>query len=330
MATIAASVLIGAALAGCGDVNGTEVPRTTEQSEGPELPQGWRWESFAGVQVGVPGDWDWTNASQRISQWCVGEGRREPLTPAVGRPGASTLVGCDAFDKDVPQEMLVQNTGEIVAFEPVVDQEKQREDAGDRLTVTKGGVRVIIQTSDEALRARIAETVHRVDVDAYGCPVDDPAARRPKERPDSVIDLADPEARGRVAWVSACRHTTVYPDRPSDLPTLVGSRRFDGAAAAALLDTLVAAAPGTGPNAPETCAVEWAYGDELIVLRLHLEGSDHDVHRVLVRYSGCDHHGSDDGTTRRVLTRDLMQALLGEGLDRPSSYSGEVADILAR
>jgi hypothetical protein len=124
-AAAAASCVVAVGLTGCGSAtradgggaqNGTWAPSTPARP----LPDAWRWESFGGVQVGVPGDWGWTNGSQRIGQWCV-DGRPAHLEPAVGRPGVSTQVGCGATDEGVPGELLVRRTGEIVAFEPVID-----------------------------------------------------------------------------------------------------------------------------------------------------------------------------------------------------------------
>ena len=332
------ALFAGTSMAGCGTIADADSPGVAGPSanrssdatamDGPVLPVGWRWESFAGAQVGVPGDWGWTNSSQRIGQWCVDEGRQTPLEPAVGRPGGSTLVGCSAFDKAVPQEMLVRNTGEIVAFEPDFAGAPEMKDAGDRLTVRTAGLSVIIQSRDEALRKRIAATVHQVDVDANGCPADDPVAQHPGQRPTPVIDLEDATARDGVAWVSACKYVISHPDHPLELPPLLGSRRFDGVAARDLLATLVAAAPGSGPNAPESCMREYSYGDELTVLLIHLDQPGQALQRVHVRYTGCDHHGTDDGTTRRILTRDFVQPLLGEGLGLPWGYSAEVDPIL--
>ena len=41
----------------------------------PALPAGWRWESYGGVQVGVPRFWGWDSAALRIDAWCVRDGQ---------------------------------------------------------------------------------------------------------------------------------------------------------------------------------------------------------------------------------------------------------------
>src|SRR5690349_9741816 len=51
----------------------------------PALPAGWRWESFGGLQVGVPGDWGWDSQALRLDAWCIKPGNHPP---AVARPGA--------------------------------------------------------------------------------------------------------------------------------------------------------------------------------------------------------------------------------------------------
>src|SRR3954465_15549674 len=60
-------------------------------SVSPTLPDGWRWESYRDVEVGVPADWGWGSGDQRLGQWCTNEKHPKPI---VGRPGVSTLVGC--------------------------------------------------------------------------------------------------------------------------------------------------------------------------------------------------------------------------------------------
>src|SRR5947209_6900926 len=67
----------------------------------PNLPAGWRWESYGGVQVGVPVDWGWGNGTQRLSQWCTAT-KDEIAKPIVGRPGRVTLVGCPGATKPGP------------------------------------------------------------------------------------------------------------------------------------------------------------------------------------------------------------------------------------
>jgi hypothetical protein len=311
-------------LAGCGEqtLGQQREQQTVTNRSSPDaetLPAGWRWETFGGAQVGVPDDWGWTNGSQRIGQWCVDTGRPRDLEPAVGRPGASTLVGCNT-DEGVPKETLTRHTGNIVAFESAALDRVP--DTGDRRTVVVGDAAVIIQTNDPTLRDRIAGTVHQITVDAAGCPVADPVAEDPSDRPMAAAELATITG---VRSVAACKYAVHRPEGAGRVPPLLASRTFAGPAATDLVHALVAAPVGGGPNAPEDCMPEYSYGDELLVLLIaHEEGTL----RVKVTYSGCDHNGIDDGTTMRRLTREAM-ASLNSGPLAVSSYSGVLRGILS-
>lgn len=287
-----------------------------ERSATPELPTGWRWESFGGVQVGVPGEFGWGNGSQRLGQWCIGEER----DPIVGRPGPSTLVGCPT-DPDVDPSTLLENTGPVVSLSTAArwDEDEPpapgRQQEGDRLTVVHEGVSVAIQASAE-LRERIAATIHGVDVDAYGCPAGSPFSADPARRPAPAVAV---ESLTGVAAVSVCRYAVTTPDGyPVGARPLISSSRVEGDHAASAVAAVVAAPAGGGPDAPEHCLPEYSYGDELIVLRID---SDHGTSEVVVRYSGCDHNGIDDGVTVRRLTAEAVSGLV-TGPHQVTSMSG--------
>src|SRR5689334_8641462 len=75
----------------------------------PKLPAGWRWESYGGVQVGVPGDWGWDNQAIRLEAWCIKPGNHPP---AVARPGSGVpLIGCGVGRTGPPGGYLIANTG---------------------------------------------------------------------------------------------------------------------------------------------------------------------------------------------------------------------------
>ena len=69
---------------------------------------------------------------------------------------------------------------------------------------------------------------------------------------------------------------------------------------------------GTGPDDTPSRCLPGDLGERLYVLRVHGSRRDQDV---IVRYAGCDHNGTDDGTTRRQLTADVVGPLL-TGSDR--------------
>ncbi|CAN5253487.1 hypothetical protein BH09ACT10_BH09ACT10_23380 [soil metagenome] len=72
------------------------------------LPEGWRWESYGNVEVGVPSSWGWGNGSQRLGQWCV---QKPDGKPVVGRPGVSSAAGCLADPAGPDPSSLIKNTG---------------------------------------------------------------------------------------------------------------------------------------------------------------------------------------------------------------------------
>lgn len=75
------------------------------------LPAGWRWESYGGIEVGVPAEFGYDNGSQRLGQWCVGQKRADAGSlPVVGRPRISTLAGCR-------ESVDVADTGPVVSLE---------------------------------------------------------------------------------------------------------------------------------------------------------------------------------------------------------------------
>ena len=296
------AVAVGLLVSGCSAPPDRAAPAPSASAVPSEagLPAGWRWESFGGVEVGVPAEWGWDNGSQRLQQYCVNRGGREPQ-PVVGRPGPTTMVLCAGGAR--PTE--VATTGTIVAFE-WTDQRGGIEHRGDRTTVRRNGVEVIVQAVGD-LRRRIVATIRTADPDRNGCPATRPAGARPAD-PVDVAALHD------VAVVAACRY------RIGGTYRLLSSLRLDGP------DTVraLAAAPrGGGPDEPESCSPEVSYGDEMLVLLLDRR------HEVVVRYSGCDHNGIDDGVTVRALTRAAVGPLLA-GPNRPWEFAGGTgkADVL--
>ncbi|RYU13932.1 hypothetical protein [Nocardioides iriomotensis] len=304
-------------LTGCG-------PRTSAGSDPAPVdqtaPEGWRWEAFRGVEVAVPGDWGWTNSGQRIGQWCVGERGDRDLSPAVGRPGVSTMVACPSEGDGPPPDTLTRNTGDVVAFEAAAG--ARPGDVGDRRTVVAGKVAVLVQTADPALRARIAETVRAVEVTSTGCPMDHPLAHDPGRRPEPGTGLAD---LVDVRSVTACKYAVDRPGDRTDLPPLTATRQFTGQSARDLVAALAAAPAGGGPNRPDSCLPEYAYGDEVLLLDIrHAEGVEH----VVVTYAGCDHNGIDDGTTVRRLTREAVRPLVDGPLAMLGGFSSQLHGIL--
>lgn len=315
-------VLACALLAGCGSGPSRTEPvgtGSTRPTEPVALPDDWRWESFGGVQVGVPGHWGWGNALQRTGQWCIST-PAEREEPIVGRPAGTTLVGCPAAEPGEPDPgTLLENTGTLVDLAWRLDEQPGVTHEGDRTTVVLlAGVAVVVQAEEE-LRERIVATVHVVagDRDAHGCPTTDPAWTDPGRRPHPPVDVTTLD---EVSEVSVCRYAVADPAArvPGDREPLVSSRRLTGAAAQDVVDAIAAAPPGGGPDNPGDCLPEYSYGDDLMVLHVTSTQGESIVH---VRYSGCDHNGFDDGVTVRGLTREAMQPLLA-GPNRLFGFSG--------
>jgi hypothetical protein len=265
------------------EVAGPPAPVTSPPGPAADLPAGWRWESYGGVQVGVPGDWGWADRGLRLDAWCIKPGPEQP--PVVARPGGPVpLIGCS------DGENLIKNTGWVVGFGKALPGEPEGvRDSGDRTTIRAAGVEVIVQAPAE-LRERIAATVHRVEIDAYGCPAGHPISTTKAWRPPAGPDIA---ALRDVTSLSACRYELHSPG------SIISSLRLDGDAARQALQGILRAPRGGGPDRPQDCLPEVAWGDEAIVLRVNSAAG---LTEITVRYASCVGHGFDDGGTVRALT----------------------------
>jgi hypothetical protein len=260
-----------------------------------ELPAGWRWESYGGLEVGVPGDWGWVDSSLRLDSWCVGAGG--PQKPAVGRASGIVLtIICpgDGMGGPVPEKMI-RNTGWVVAFGDAPGHADGVDHELDRSTVWLDGVEVAIQ-APALLRKLIAATIHRVRMDSSGCPVTHPIMGQPRLRPTPATAVTTLRA---VTTISACRYRLNTPDNGSAPPLLFSSLRLDGAAARAAVERIARLPLGGGPNHPDQCLPEYADGRYAIVLRVRSAAGPTEI---VLRYAGCDHNAFDDGVTVRTLT----------------------------
>jgi hypothetical protein len=280
----------------------------------PELPAGWRWESFGGVQVGVPGDWGWDSQALRLDAWCIKPGNHPP---AVARPGAPVpAIGCDTGQEGPPAGFLIANTGWTVGFDRT-DKVDGTDREGDRTTVRLDGVEVIIQAPEE-WRDRVAATIHRVKVDDAGCPTSHRISTGPDLRPTPPMDVA---TLRDVTSVSVCKYP--LPDGSSarlSSPRLLSSLRLDGATAADEIRLIAAAPVGHSLDTPADCAPETAHGDQVIVL---LVRSTTGTAEVTMRYAGCVQNGFDDGITVRELTKASVGPLVTGPNRVYGGFSGE-------
>lgn len=277
------------------DDTGATATATASEDSAPVLPDGWRWESFGGVQVGVPGDWDWGVTPSRLSDWCHLEDPEAPQS-AVTRPGSYATMECPG---GVINPGPITNTKDLVVFDWSTSPDREPDVRSERTTLQLNGVSVIVQ-GPEALREQIVGTVSVVDTDAHGCPSTHTITTDPAWRPSgpTISALTD------VSSVSVCRYALrpVPPANPNtSTASLISSLRLEGADAQNALAPLEEAPPGSGPNSPEACAEP--YGDQAIILRVTSAAGTSDV---VVRYSGCDHHGFDSGHDVRALTEEAL------------------------
>lgn len=308
-----AGLVLVAALAGCTSSDDAPDARpATATPTGYVLPDGWRWESYRDVEVGVPGTWKYTGSS-RVSENCALDPKAKP---AVGRPrDTASLVGCIGPTPKVDPGSLVAKAGSFVAFVPGTHAVLE---GGDRIVRIPDTVTQVVIQAEPALREQISATVHRlIDADHNGCAVHHPIADDPAWRPApaDVATLTDVDA------LRACRYTGLDP-APGAGPTLslFSSLRLEGSVARAVLARIATAPEGSGPNKPGSCADP--YGDEWMVLQA-LRG-DTVVGEIVVRYYGCEHNGFDDGVALRRLTSDAVTPIFAQP-NKPTGYIGTSA-----
>lgn len=315
--TVAVVVSVGIAV---GVVLAVRGPSAVPGGKGDDAMR-WRWESYRGIELRVPDRWE--NSSGAIGAgWCAANSTAERAAlGTVVRPGLVLTIGCSSPYPPVEQRRPA------VGFDSVRAVGIQHLDGGWVVQTRRmGGVFVTVFADDAQLRSRIFDSAHVVTgEDHYGCPPDHPASAgrdyRPRPAPGGLPDLGDVES------ISLCRYLRgdagVDHDHGAGAAILSASR-VTGTAARHILDAITSAPLGEGPNDPGNCLPEVAYGEELMILRIH-------THRrtaeVLVRYHGCDGHHVDDGTTVRRLTGDLLRSVL-TGPHTPSTLSGPVVRLL--
>lgn len=277
----------------------------------------WRWESYRGIELRVPAAWGY---GVRRADWCAGrpEGSSHESRPgAVGRPGVIMAVACPSPYPPLGQReqwVLLDRSGEAGKTE--LD--------GGWVAETRrvDSVFVTVFSNDAVLRAEILGSARlATGEDTYGCASVHESTIGRDFRPSTTAGGLP--AADEVESVSICRYARSDTATIDDKPILSASR-VTGDEATGIMAAIDAAPPGEGPNFPDHCANDQAYGEELIILRVH---SSDRTHELLVRYHGCDGHGIDDGATRRKLTTDALRSLLS-GPHQPSALSGAVAKLV--
>lgn len=301
------SLLLGVvlvAVAGCGGGGQAERRARTESAEARlGSPAGWRWEYYRGLKVRVPDTWGHGGSSGQLAdQWCLGDDHHSPSeVGVVARPGPETMVACPGSSAANGPDpgTLVANGGSFVGFDAEYMPRPGTVHEGDRTTVTLRGVSVTVQ-APERLREQIVRTIRPASTDANGCPVSHPISGAPGVRPQPAVPV---DALRRVTSVSACKYSLPFFGTERVHRGLLSSIRITGPAAQNAIENIKAAPRGGGPDSPQTCLARVSYGDEAIVLRI---SSAQGHSEVLLRYSGCDHNGFDDGHGYHRLTHDAV------------------------
>ncbi len=289
-------------------------PREDTRDERPRndgvepAPEGWRWESYGGIELQVPDDWGWGTTG---SPPCL-QGR--DAQPYVGRPGAVLSIGCPEPVPDLDARVP------YVWLDDSAQQGTRAYDHGwSERTQVLGGVPVTVFTDDPSLAVRILDSAREVGgTDANGCPLTHPIASDPLGQPMQGPGL---DGVGTAQAVRVCRYA-LDEFRGQREPLLSSSRAVDGEAEA-VLAAVVNAPPGGGPNDPGSCSADYALGGEVLIL--DVSGTD-GRQEAVVRYAGCEQHGVDDGRVLRSLTGPLLHAVLG-GPHMPSGFDGSVGDL---
>ena len=321
-AAVAGIVLVAAWMAG-----GSPAKRS-EPAQPPPAPDGWKWESSRGVEVLVPGTW---GDGMTYGRACWPLGSEQPPIPGKPHVGRATD---SANDRLICPR--VEDRVSLVWFDDYRAKPGIREHDHGWVEETRvvAGVKVTVFTADDGQRRTVMDSLRPVgDTDVYGCPVHHPVAEHPDARP-SGGGLATVDA---VDSISVCSYTSEQMPG-EDLPPLLASSRLTPAPdAQQVVEAILAAPEGSGPNgrrgnrpASKGCAdyhprafPEGPYGYERMLLIVH--GSQHDQ-EVVVRFSGCDYHGTDDGQVERWLTADVTRPLFDfDGPTHP--YYGLTAPI---
>ena len=274
------------ALGGDGESDKAPVAENTDAAD-PEVVQDGRWETWHGVTVQVPEDWEYGDQSA----WCAGGGSVE--TFRITRPGGVVpAIGCTpAFSFGLSfQEVGMGETEEPFDW-PVVTQTGDTWPPG---TFVGGhgenGVLVTVAGPDHDTVADVLATVRAVteNVDPHGCSVTDDGG------PGMAMD----------GDVPVCRY-----DEQGDL---VQSERLSGADAAAAVEAVRAAKLTTGGRTCQNGPTEYVV--------MGVEGD-----RVEVQYAGnsiCVDRGVFIEGLRHEMTADVLYWALSPGWS--GSVDGDV------
>jgi len=174
-AVVIAAVPLGIAILGDGSSPGKK--DNVVAANLPEVPDGWRWESWRDIQVAVPGHWE----NGAASQWCVSS---DSNVGFVDRgEGVSTLVACS------PGLSSSVSFREGIAKHPLID----IQGVGQRLTFDENTVD-IVAPDQETLDEIVASAHQFEEADSRGCA-------------PAIQDLANPLWGEAAGSLTVCRYT---------------------------------------------------------------------------------------------------------------------------
>lgn len=280
-------------------------------------PDGWRWESYGGVQATVPSTWQWSVTDAR---WCTPGATH---LPNVGRPGPVAAVLCASTEPPInlraPHAWFQPARGRSPGIRRAVG------DGWIEYLRTVNGVQLRVLDNNRSRAERIMASLQPIRrLDNAGCSTSTPALRDPKWRP-TPTSLSQ-TIKQHVKTLSICRYQLPGSGMPSPPVPLLSSSVLSQRLAAQLTRALADAPAGGGPDSPANCSPRAALGDELIVAWI---ATNSGTSQVIIRYSGCAHHGIDDGRTLRSLSRPVIKLFL-TGPNTPSSgLTAAVADLLS-
>ncbi|GAB4046330.1 hypothetical protein [Catellatospora paridis] len=270
---------------------------------GPDTT-GWRWESWLGAQVMVPGDWTQEDFG------CLGTN-----APSVARfPRSEHTCG---WTEPVDKEVALLGTGTEGDTKP-----QMRPVTIDGVPALRGDFRLpdgryagaievpsrrlglTVRTMNAAKTEHILGSFRLVDVDHAGCPT-----LRPVREPSVVDSLSTgPFVPPYPASIAICVYHTGFGNEQVE-GRLRRSMALAGVDAVRLADRLNAAEPGANPDPPaRVCTQEGpVIADAMLIVR-----SGTTTTRVWAIFSSCTGRGLDNGARRAQLTMGIVWQIMQE------------------
>jgi hypothetical protein len=265
----------------------------------------WRTEYYRDIRFSVPADWGYAIPPSPGS-WCAGDGKLRPeqrgsfvwLSAQIIEPAIS----CGPM----PDSLLAEHVAALSPG-PAVDYVEGAVKQGDWWVVTRfAGSAVLVVTTKERTLAEQILTSAEVEPEDAPCSPASPVAGPLGARPANATDLT---ALSPVDEVVLCQYEPVVDRDDAELPRLRATVMLTGSEAQNLVSALAAAPVNNSSCEP---ALDGA-PDLAVVARVRTGDRTADIH---IAATGCPDGdsgmagGIDDGTTLRLLTRDVCRQVL--------------------